>query len=324
MTVAREELMLVLNADLRHVPAYRLLGQVYHRAGELERSSRVLTMLNLLGYADAGDRPPTFRAMVKRGALSEELRRARMLPPPVLGAFTEALIAVRETLDDVYPGPQIEGAVPASGMNDPGLKVCIVDGQRLFAVTPEVFVAPIVPGGILLFDVPKPTVFLQANLLDLPDGERRFLMGRAFEPLRGGYAMTNRLRTAAQRAEVGHLLEQLIKPDAEREPQAQDFVRALPRKAAKAVERLQGMAAGASVDGWFAALGQAADRAGLLACDDVGAAARMLASLGGEELPEGGALALGQIPGVAELVRFYLSDAYHELRTTLGDPGGRL
>ena len=104
----------------------------------------------------------------------------------------------------------------------------------------------------------------------------------------------------------------------------QDFVRALPRKAAKAVERLQGMAAGASVDGWFAALGQAADRAGLLACDDVGAAARMLAKLGGEELPEGGALALGQIPGVAELVRFYLSDAYHELRTALGDPGGRL
>jgi hypothetical protein len=50
----------------------------------------------------------------------------------------------------------------------------------------------------------------------------------------------------------------------------------------------------------------------------------MLARLGGEELPEGGALALGQIPGVAELVRFYLSDAYHELRTTLGDPGGRL
>jgi len=324
MAVAREELMLVLNADLRHVPGYRLLGQVYHRAGELERSSRVLTMLNLLGYADAGDRPPTFRATVKRGALSEELRRARLLPPPVLGAYTEALIAVRETLDDVYPGPQIEGAVPASGMNDPSLKVCIVDAQRLFGVTAEVFVAPSVPGGILLFDVPKPTIFLQASLIESAEGERRFLLGRAFEPLRGGYALTNRLRTAAQRGEVGHLLEQLIKPDAEREAQAQDFVRALPRKAAKAVERLQGMAAGASIEGWFVSLGQAADRAGLLACDDVGAAARMLAKLGGEELAEGGALALGQVPGVAELVRFYLSDAYHELRTTLGDPGARL
>jgi tetratricopeptide (TPR) repeat protein len=324
MGVARDELMLVLNADLRHVPAYRLLGQVYHRAGELERSSRVLTMLNLLGYADSGDRPPSFRATVKRGTLPEELRRARLLPPAVLGAFTEALMAVRETLDEVYPGPQIDGAQAVATMNDPALKVCVVDAQRLFGVTAEVFLAPLVPGGILLFDAPKPTVFLQGSLVELPDGERRFLMGRAFEPLRGGYALTNRLRTAAQRGEVGHLLEQLIKPDPEREPQAQDFVRALPRKAGKAVERLQGMAAGASIEGWFAALGQAADRAGLIACDDVGAAARMLAKLGGEELAEGGALALGQIPGVAELVRFYLSDAYHELRTALGDPQGRL
>ena len=46
-------------------------------------------------------------------------------------------------------------------------------------------------------------------------------------------------------------------------------MRALPRKAAKSLERLQGLAPGASAEGWFAALGQAADRAGLLACDDV-------------------------------------------------------
>ena len=116
-----------------------------------------------------------------------------------------------------------------------------------------------------------------------------------------------RLR-AAQRAEVGHLLDQLIKPESEREAQVQEFVQRLPRKAAKAVERLQGLAPGASIDGWFAALGQAADRAGLLACDDVGAAARMLARLGGEELavsPDG-AVALGQVAGGAELVRFFL------------------
>jgi tetratricopeptide (TPR) repeat protein len=324
ITNAREELTLVLNADLRHVPAYRLLGQVYHRAGELERSSRVLTMLNLLGYADAGDRPPTFRATVKRGTLAEELRRGRMLPPPVVGAFTDALIAVRETLDDVYPGPEIHGAESAGQLSDPAVKVAIVDVQRTFGVQAEVFVAPNVPGGYLLSELPRPTIFVQRSLMEQSDGERRFLLGRAFESLRGGYALVSRLRTEAQRAEVGHLLEELIKPDAEREAQAQEFVRALPRKAQKLVERLQGMAAGASAEGWFAALGQAADRAGLLACDDVGAAARMLARLGGEELPEGGALALGQIPGVAELARFYLSDAYHELRVALADAGSRL
>jgi hypothetical protein len=210
-------------------------------------------------------------------------------------------------------------------VHDPGFKVCVVDAQRLFGVTADVYVAQQVPGGVVMFDAPKPTVIIEAAFVERPDGERRFLLGRAFEPLRGGYALVTRLR-AAQRAEVGHLLDQLIKPEAEREGQVQEFVKALPRKAAKAVERLAGLAPGASIEGWFAALGQAADRAGLLACDDVGAAARMLARLGGEELavsPDG-AVALGQVAGGAELVRFFLSDAYHELRSTLGDPTGRL
>jgi tetratricopeptide (TPR) repeat protein len=324
---AREELMLVLGSDLRHVPAYRLLMLVYQRAGELERASRVATMLQLLGYAEPGDRMPTFRAVVKRGMLSDDLRRQRLLPPPVLGAYTEALVAVRETLDEIYGIPQagqLAGAVPVAQINDPGFKVCVVDAQRLFGVSADVFIAGAVPGGVLLVDQPRPTVYLQASLIEQPDGERRFLLGRCFEPLRGGYGIINRLRTSAQRAEVGHLLDQIIKPESEREPQAQEFVRALPRKAAKMLERLQGLAPGASADGWFAALGQAADRAGLLACDDVGASARMLARLGGEELPPDGVIALGQIQGVAELVRFYLSDAYHELRSTLGDPTGRL
>ncbi len=325
LNLAREELLLVLGSDLRHAPAYRLLVSVYQRSGDLDRAARVGTMLSLLGYAEATDRPPTFRANVKRGSLSDELRRTRLLPPPVLGAYTEALAAVRETLDEVYGVPAVHDAMPASAVHDPGFKVCVVDAQRLFGVSADVYVAQQVPGGVIMFDSPKPTVVIEAAFVERPDGERRFLLGRAFEPLRGGYALVTRLR-AAQRAEVGHLLDQLIKPEAEREGQVQEFVKALPRKAAKAVERLAGLAPGASIEGWFAALGQAADRAGLLACDDVGAAARMLARLGGEELavsPDG-AVALGQVAGGAELVRFFLSDGYHELRSTLGDPTGRL
>ncbi|MDB4968944.1 MAG: repeat-containing protein [Myxococcales bacterium] len=325
LNLAREELLLVLGSDLRHAPAYRLLVSVYQRSGDLDRAARVGTMLSLLGYAEATDRPPTFRASIKRGSLSDDLRRTRLLPPPVLGAYTEALAAVRETLDEVYGVPAVHNAIPAAAVQDPGFKVCVVDAQRLFGVSAEVYVAQQVPGGVIMFDSPKPTVVIESTFVDRPDGERRFLLGRAFEPLRGGYALVTRLR-AAQRAEVGHLLDQLIKPESEREAQVQDFVRALPRKAAKAVERLQGLAPGASIDGWFAALGQAADRAGLLACDDVGAAARMLARLGGEELAvsQDGAVALGQVVGGAELVRFFLSDAYHDLRSTLGDPTGRL
>jgi tetratricopeptide (TPR) repeat protein len=331
INVAREELLRVLGADLRHVPAYRLLNLVYQRSGDPDRAARVSTMLALLGYAEANDRP-SFRASVKRGSLTEEMRRTRLLPPPVQGALTEALSAVRETLDEIYGVPSVAGVVPLPQVDDPGFKVCVVDVQRLFGISADVLFAPLVPGGMVLVDQPRATIILEARLLQEPDGERRFLLGRAYEALRGGYGIITRLRPS-QRAEVGHLLEQLIKPDPDREPQTQEFVRALSRKAARSVERLQGMAAGSSVEGWFSALGQAQDRAGLLGCDDVGAAARMLARLGGEELavaPTGspssdGAVVVGQVPGVAELVRFFLSDHYHELRHALGDPGsGRL
>ncbi len=100
LNLAREELLLVLGSDLRHAPAYRLLVSVYQRSGDLDRAARVGTMLSLLGYAESTDRPPVFRANVKRGSLSDDLRRTRLLPPPVLGSYTEALSAVRETLDD--------------------------------------------------------------------------------------------------------------------------------------------------------------------------------------------------------------------------------
>jgi len=331
---ARDELMAVLSADLKHGPAYRLLIHVYQRAGELDRAARVATLLSLLGYGDPTDRPPPMRSAVKRGSLTDELRRARLLPPPVLGVLTEALAAVREQLDLLYPVPMVGAAVPAAQLPDPGFKVCIVDVQRLFGVAPDVFVSDTVPGGILLVDLPRPMVFIEQSWIDLPDAERRFLLGRAFEPLRGGYSLVTRLQPD-QRAQLAQLLEQLVKPENERDPQAQEFVRSLPRKSQKAVERLlsqkEELGVGATGAGWYAALVLAADRAGLLACDDVGAASRVLAKLSGESGDSlaaagglGDALALGQVAGVAELVRFFLSDAYHELRSTLGEPSGRL
>src|SRR6185503_7674039 len=83
-------------------------------------------------------------------------------------------------------------------------------------------------------------------------------------------------------------------------------------------------------DAWMHALAQAEDRAGILACDDFGAAARSLAVLIGEEIavvhghetPLGyaGGVTLGAVPGGAELVRYFLSDDYHRLRVALSEP----
>jgi hypothetical protein len=190
-------------------------------------------------------------------------------------------------------------------------------------------------------------------LFQRSDRERRFLLGRAFESLRGMYAPILRL-SPRERGEVGTLLRSLLLPDAERPGPAQEFVRQLPRKTQKALERfvIPGLTAAAlpgtpapafgttgpaqasappvakgaellpNADAWLAGLGLAEDRAGILACDDFAAAARALAILSGEELavtPDG-AVALGAVPGGTELVRYFLSDDYHRLRLALSEP----
>ena len=85
---------------------------------------------------------------------------------------------------------------------------------------------------------------------------------------------------------------------------------------------LQSPPTASDTEAWIAALGQAQDRAGLLACDDFHAASRVLARLNGEELAvtAEGAVALGAVPGGTELIRYYLSDDYHRVRAALDEP----
>ena len=50
------ELRKVLERDIHHAPAYRLLASFYNRTGDTERANRVLTALDLLGFAEETDR----------------------------------------------------------------------------------------------------------------------------------------------------------------------------------------------------------------------------------------------------------------------------
>ena len=50
------ELRKVLDRDIHHAPAYRLLASFYSRTGDTERANRVLTALDLLGFAEDADR----------------------------------------------------------------------------------------------------------------------------------------------------------------------------------------------------------------------------------------------------------------------------
>ena len=66
----------------------------------------------------------------------------------------------------------------------------------------------------------------------------------------------------------------------------------------------------------------AAKRAGLVACDDFAAAIWMVARLSGELLAShDDTVALGAVLGGSDLVRFYLSDGYQQIRDLLVLPG---
>jgi tetratricopeptide (TPR) repeat protein len=324
------ELNRVIDRDLHQASAFRLLNQLFERQGEPERGLRVTSTLELLGYMEPGEKLALAQArkrapfIPRRSTVPEELRTLLLLPAAARSPLTEIWHIVAENVAQLYmvPSPG-ENLVPAAELDDPALKVAIADNVRLFGVEPEVYVGDAVYGEMVVLLFPRPVVAMSRALAARPDAERRFLLGRAFESVRGGYAPLMRLGPS-ERANVGALLRSLTLPEAERPPPTIEFVSNLPRKAAKALERFIGMAPSLDPDGWVHALALAQDRAGLLSCDDFGASVRVLTRLSNEELavsPDG-AVAIGAVPGGPELVRYYLSDDYHRLRQALGDPHG--
>jgi tetratricopeptide (TPR) repeat protein len=320
----------VLERDLRHAPAYRLLAQLYDRQGEPERALRVNTTLELLGYMEAGEKLALAQArqrlpfIPRRSTIPDELRSLLLLPPSARSPLNEIWATVAEQVAQLYmvpsPGTNL---VAAAQLDDPAFKVAIADNVRLFGVEPEVYVGDEVYGELIVLMFPRPIIAMSKALVARPDSERRFLLGRAFESVRGGYAPIMRLGPS-ERTNVGALLRSLTLPEGERPPPTNEFVASLPRKTAKSLERFTGLASTLDPDGWIAGLALAQDRAGLLSCDDFASAVKVLTRLSNEELAQSpdGAVAVGAVVGGADLVRYYLSDDYHRLRQALGEPVG--
>jgi golgin subfamily B member 1 len=328
--MAIAELFQVLSVDLRHAPTFRTLVSLYDRAGERDRVARALTVLDMLGYAEEAERQylTNLRARVagrsRARGLTDDLRDQFMLAPGVHGAFLDLFQLVTEALLQYYPLSYVgENPQPLVPGENPALTAAIDETLRLFGVTADVVLATKVPGNTMSVEAqPKPVVVIDRSFTTLPDQELRFLLGRCIEPLRGNYGLLMRL-APSQRKEVGNLLLQLLLPESQREPAAQEFARALPRKTLKALEKvpLSGSVMPDPAD-WFASLGRSCDRAGLLASDEVSAAVRMLARLSGQELLLGtaGEVALGAVGEGADLVRYYLSDDYHRLHQAMDGP----
>jgi len=317
------ELRKVLERDIHHAPAYRLLATYYNRAGDLERAYRVLTALDLLGFSEDADRV-TIRHLqtlrvgeALRNRLDDEARTQLLITTAARDPLGEVFEALAPELSRIVVAPSLgTNLKPAVAAGEPRLMSIASEISGLFQTDAEVFVGEKVPGLAAVTAFPRRLLVIDRSLLGEPDLALRFLLGYAFEAIRGGYAPLLQLG-ARQRRELGNLLRALLSTEPDLTGSAAEILGNVTPRAQKVIERHVGVRdvdPGAWIDGMLAC----AKRAGLLACDDFHAAIWTVALLSGEKLESHHAtVALGSVLGGPDLVRFYLSDSYQQLRDLL-------
>ncbi len=321
------ELRKVIDRDIHHAPAYRLLSSFYTRLGEFDRAARVLSVMEQLGFAEDADRGAAAKARSMlahqplRRSLDDELRQRLLLTAAARDALGEVFTAMAQEVSALFPQPGFgENLVPVQTLEDPALKVSIADIARMYSVEADLYIGDKVPGNVVVTAFPRKMIVVDRALMAEPDPSRRYLLGWAHEAIRGGYALLLHLGRR-QRAELGSLLKALLLPEAERAGPTNDFVRALPKRAVKVLERHVGRGRDLDTEAWIDGMIACAKRGGLLACDDFAAASWMIARVSGENLGHLGSqeatVALGAVLGGADLVRFFLSDDYHRARDAL-------
>jgi hypothetical protein len=205
---------------------------------------------------------------------------------------------------------------PAVSVGEPRLVSIATEVASLYQADAEIFVGEKVPGMAAVTAFPRRLVVLDRALLVESDLTLRFLFGYAFEAIRGGYATLLQLG-ARQRRELGNLLRALLSGDPELMASASEVLGNLNPRAQKVLDSHAGIR-DADAGGWIDGMLACAKRAGLLACDDFHAAIWTVALLSGEKLASHDAtVALGAVLGGSDLVRFYLSDNYQQLRDLL-------
>ncbi|MEO8706851.1 MAG: tetratricopeptide repeat protein, partial [Kofleriaceae bacterium] len=317
------ELRKVLDRDIHHAPAYRLLSSFHNRLGETDRAARVLTALDLLGFGEEADRATMQRL---RGVLtSEPLRRPLddnqrdryLLTNAAREPLGEVFAVLAEELSNLVAQPSLgTNLTPLMSVGQPRLAGLVQQVSALFQVEPEIFVGDKVPGLAAVTAFPRRLLVIDRTLLDESDAALRFLLGYAFEAIRGNYATLLQVG-ARQRRELALLLRSLLASDAELTGAAANLVTEASLTAQKVLERHAG-ARDVDPGAWADGMHALAKRAGLVACDDFSSAIWMVARLSGESLPSHDAtVALGAVLGGPDLVRFYLSDDYQHLRDVL-------
>jgi hypothetical protein len=238
-----------------------------------------------------------------------------LLTPAAREPLGEVFATLAEELTSIVAPPSLgENLQPALG-NARIMKLAS-EITALFEIDAEIFLGEKVPGLAAVTAFPRKLLVIDRALLDESDAALRFLLGYAFEAIRGGYALLLQVG-ARQRRELAMLLRSLLSADGELPGPARELVERAGSVAESVIERHAGardVDPGAWSDGMLAL----AKRAGLVASDDFAAAMWMVARLAGETLASHDQMvALGAVLGGSDLVRFYLSDDYQHLRDLL-------
>ncbi len=325
---AISELKKVIDRDIHHAPAYRLLASFYARTGESELAARVLAAMEMLGFAEESDHGAAAKARATqshsplRRYLDDDLRNKFLVTDVVSSPLGELFAAIAFEVGQLFPQPAMgENLAPYQTIDDPIFKVAVADLFRLYGIETEIYIGENVPGSMAVITQPRNIVVIDREHLTESDAARRFLLGYALDGLRGKYALLFALGRR-QRTELGSLLKSLLLPESERAGPTNDFIRALPKRAIKVIERLAGHRRTPDPEEWIDRMLNLPKRAGLFSCDDFFAATRMIARLNGEHLSVGqeATTALGAVLGGPDLIRFFLSDDYHRLREILSTP----
>lgn len=324
MVRAIDEVKQVIQRDLRHGPAYRLLASFYARAGETERGVRVLTAMEALGYAGDADRGARAKALAEqqqlplRSPMTDDLRRRFLLTRHSSSPLGELFDVMVGPLTALFPEPPVgNNLVPLVAFDQPDLHASVLDAVRLFGIEPEIYIGHNVPRSVVAIAHPRPVIVIDAEIAaGETDAARRFVLGWSFDAIRGGYALLQTMGRR-QRVELGGLLKSILLPENERPGPTSEFIQSLSRPALRTIETLTGMGRGADSEDWIDGMLAIGRRAGLLMCDDFATATRVIARLGGENLGHADTQALALVMCGEDLVRFYLSDEYHRLRETV-------
>lgn len=315
------EVLRVIAGDLRHGPAYRVLSSYYTRANEKARSTRVLTTMNLLGYAEEQDPPlpkasppPTF----KRG-LTTDLRMSLLANEHLASPVGELFSLCYEQMSNLFPLATLgDELTPLSSVSDKPLHKAVAELAKLFSIEPEVYVGDNVPGQVIALDHPRAILVLDRTVLKEPESARRFALGWAFEAICAGYSSLL-LLGQKQRDEVGELIRGMFMPEIDRPAHTSEFVSSLPLAAVDILKNHEGEFQEMDMDAWMDGMHAVARRAGLLACDNLVASTRMLAKISGETIGADPS-ALGTVFCGEDLFQFYVSDRYNQLRDALNQP----